>query len=281
MTDGRGEEDEGGSQTGALATERLRWHLEVELNRLAGRETNDVMPTPLEGSASFVAWWAFGMPLLFTRRLESLLADVVEHMEDAPEVPESVLQALPWLYAGCAALGLGVEPIARLAEGITHHNSTIRSAVNRSLALISGELSFEDGALRLAVEECIRRQYTDSEDAALVLLAAPGDVDDKRRWAAAQLVRHVGHGRGLRSLLEAASEGRPLPNSLIAPMARSALQALAPLMTVGGTKLEPDPGEPEDWPKTDAIRLGRELWPPVVLHRILELPFLHGSIEPG
>jgi hypothetical protein len=261
---------------GALDSGRVAWHIEQALQRLSGSNGPD-SGVDLRRSASFVAWWATTMPLLFDHNLECELEGLVRTIEDSDD--DATLFALPWLYAACTDLGLGDEPAARLTEGIAHHASVMRGAVNAALCLVVPALSFDDDRLRLPVEECIRRQYTDAEEAALLLLSAQGSPQDKRRWAASQLVRHVGHGSRLRLLLESAAAGSSLQNSLLATTAQGAVAALAPLITVAVPPGRRAGEHPSDWPKLDAIRLGGDLWPGLVLQRVLGLPFMQPTIE--
>jgi hypothetical protein len=218
------------------------------------------------------------MPLLFTSDLEMAMTDLVVSLENGGEVSDRMLIALPWLYATCENLGLEVDAVAGLAEGIDHHSSAMRSAVTQSLALLIDDLQFDGDLLRRPVEEAIRRQYSDSEDAALILLAASGDRDDKRRWAASQLVRYVSHSARLRTLLEAAAEGRNLPNTLLSSMTATALRSLGPFVAVADDPTSRTAPQPQDWPKLDAIRLGGDLWPALVLDRMLAFPFLQATL---
>lgn len=272
--------DQPGEPGDELDAPRLRWLIRDALRRFSGAGDNPAAGAATEGPANFIAWLATFMPLLFTSDLrEAVRKNATKHRR-AGEPPAAAWYRLFPLQAAMVALEDDRDALGRLVANIDHESAGVRALAYRSLAMVVDTLTFDDIELQRSVENCLREHHLDCADAAVILLAAPGSSVEKSRWAAAQIVRYGGLSRWAAEVLEAAAEGRPVPNTMLAPMTRIALGVMARLASAGGTLPFPGAeGTPDDWAQRDIVQLGGDLWPPLLFNRAAAHPLLRGSID--
>jgi hypothetical protein len=259
----------------ALDVHRLRWLVQQELRQptsLSGEPSVATSP----GGGLLVAWFAAFLPVLFTSDLREELANALEAAGRRVPLPPSSL----YLLAARARLDESIEGADPILALVNHHSSGLRQPAYRSLALAVDELRFDDRHLQSRVEHCIREHYVDADHAAVLLLAARGDADEKRRWAAAQLVRHAGHARHLAEVLDGAANCRPVPNTMLAGLLDMALAVSLTLAGSAGSLPFPGAeGTADDWAQRDIVTLGQDLWPRLYLDRMSAHPLFHASID--
>ena len=225
-----------------------------------------------------MAWFAAFLPVLFTSDLREELARALDAAKRAPsQLSPDTLYAL---LAARARLDESLAGAGRLIAAINHHRSRLRQSAYRSLAFAVDELGFDDRELQSRVEDCIREHYVDADHAALLLVVARGDPEEKRRWAAAQLVRHAGHARHLAEVLEAAANCRPVPNSMLPGLLEVAAGVSVALAAPAGVLPFPGAeGTADDWAQRDIVTLGQDLWPRLYLDRMAAHPLFQASID--
>lgn len=258
----------------ALDAHRLRWLVREELRQpLLSPAHSQITGRP--GAGFVVVWFATFLPVLFTSDLRDELDYVLRAAGHGPRVPSALFA----LHAASARLH-GPKEHARLLAAVDHHSSSVRQAAYRSLALIVDDFRFDNLDLQAHVEHCIREHYIDAEQAAMLLLVARGDPEEKRRWAAAQLVRHAGHARQLTEVLDAAANCRPVPNAMLPEMLQVSIAVSSELAASAGSLPFPGAeGTPDDWAQRDIVSLGQDLWPRLYQDRIATHPLFGGSID--
>jgi hypothetical protein len=225
-------------------------------------------------TGTLTLWFAAFLPVLFTTDLRQAL------QRRCDLAPSPALRAAWAEVAGDSSSLLPALVAAR------HHRSSVRQSAYRALAMVPGAFRFADPLLQSAVEECIREHFVDADHAAVLLLVARGDPDEKRRWASAQLVRYAGHTRALTEVLDAAANCRPIPNTLLPQMLRTSLDVASALASSAAALPFPGAeGTPDDWAQRDIFMLGTELWPRLLQDRIavhpLFQPFIDVEDRPG
>ena len=272
--------DEPGEPGDELDAARLRWLIRDALRRFSGPGNDPAAGTGAEGPANLVAWFATFMPLLFTSDLrEAVRKSATKHRRAGGGPAATWYRVFP-LQAAMVALEDDRDALGCLVASIDHESAGVRALAYRSLAMVVDTLTFDDIELQRSVENCLREHHLDCADAAVILLATPGDSGEKSRWAAAQLVRHWGLSRRTAEVLESAAEARPVPNTMLASMMRIALGVMARLATTGGSFPFPGAeGTPDDWAQRDILQLGSDLWPPLLLDRAAAHPLFRGSID--
>lgn len=272
--------DQPGEPGDELDAARLRWLIRDDLRRFSGAIDDPAAGIANEGRANFIAWFATFMPLLFTSDLRAAIRkSATKHGRGRQRRARGWYRLLP-LQAAMVALEDDKGALGWLVENIDHESAGVRALAYRSLAMVVDTLTFDDIELQRSVENCLREHHLDCADAAVILLAAPGNSGEKSRWAASQLVRYSALSRQPAEVLEAAAEGRPVANTMLAAMMRIALGVLARLATAGGSLRFPGAeGTPDDWAQRDIVQLGGDLWPPLLFDRAAAHPLFRGSID--